>query len=85
MAKRNKQRAVVISPQAKEDILYAIVYLKAHWGQKVVDQFLQKLETFYRIISINPRLSDIITKAEISVNMQYQNKTSSITAVRKMQ
>ena len=55
MAVRNKQQIIVISPQAKEDILNIISYLKERWNQKVVDEFLQKLEIFYRIISINSR------------------------------
>jgi plasmid stabilization system protein ParE len=63
LAKGNKQHAVIISPQAKEDILYTIVYLKEFWGQKVVNEFLQKLDTFYRIISINPRLFGYYNKS----------------------
>ena len=55
MEKGNK-KAVIISPQAKEDILYIMIYLKEHWEQKFIDEFLQKLETFYHIISTNPRL-----------------------------
>lgn len=62
MAKGNK-RNVIISPQAKEDILNIIVYLKEHWGQNVIDEFLQKLETFYRIISLNPRLFGYYNKS----------------------
>lgn len=56
MAASNKLHSINISPQAKEDILHIIVYLKENWGQKVVDEFLQKLKTFYHIILINPRL-----------------------------
>ncbi len=64
MAKGNKRQPVIISPQAKEDIFNTIVYLKEHWRQKVVDEFLQKLETFYRIISINPRLFGYYNKSQ---------------------
>ena len=56
MAVRNKHLSINISPQAKEDILLIITYLKANWGQKIIDEFFQKLEAFYYIISINPRL-----------------------------
>ncbi|MEP6596075.1 MAG: type II toxin-antitoxin system RelE/ParE family toxin [Ginsengibacter sp.] len=56
MAKGNKQKTIIISPQAKQDILSTIIYLKENWGQKTVAEFLQNLEAFYRIISINPRL-----------------------------
>ena len=57
MAKSNKQQiTVTISPQAKEDILKILDYLKQEWGQKVVNEFLQKLDVFYQIILINPRL-----------------------------
>ena len=47
---------IVITPQAKSDILNTIAYLKENWDQKVVDDFLQKLELFYRFLSINPKI-----------------------------
>ena len=57
MAVRNKQpKTVIISPQAKEDINNILYYLSQTWNQKVVDEFLKKLEAFYYIVSINPRL-----------------------------
>ena len=56
MAKRNKPKPVTISPQAKEDIKNILSYLSQNWNQKIVDEFLQKLEVFYFIISINPRI-----------------------------
>lgn len=57
MAKRNrKPKPVIISPQAKEDIKSILSYLSQNWNQKVIDEFLQKLEVFYYIISINPRI-----------------------------
>ena len=63
MAKRNKQPiTVTISPQAKDDILKILDYLKQDWGQKVVDDFLQKLDVFYQIILINPRLFSFYNK-----------------------
>lgn len=63
MAVKNKQQIIIISPQAKEDILYIIVYLKEHWSQKIVEEFFQKLEIFYRIISTNPRLFGYYNKS----------------------
>lgn len=63
MVTGNKQKPVIISPQAKQDILFTIIYLKEQWGQKTVDEFLQKLETFYRIVSINPRLFGYYNKS----------------------
>ncbi len=57
MAKRNsKPKLVIISPQAKEDINNILSYLSQNWTQKVVDDFLKKLATFYFIVSINPRI-----------------------------
>ncbi|MDQ2864393.1 MAG: type II toxin-antitoxin system RelE/ParE family toxin [Bacteroidota bacterium] len=56
MAANAEQRSVIISPQAKDDILNIFNYLKENWGQKFVDEFLQKLESFYDILLINPRL-----------------------------
>jgi len=57
MVKRNKQpKQIVISPQAKEDISAILSYLSKNWNQKVINEFLQKLETFYFTISINPRV-----------------------------
>ncbi len=52
----NKKQTINISPQAKEDISNILIYLKNNWGQNFVDDFLQKLRTFYHIISINPKL-----------------------------
>ena len=62
MATSTKQK-IIISPQAKQDILYIINYLEEHWERKIVDEFLQKLETFYRIILINPRLFGYYNKS----------------------
>ncbi len=56
MAKRNKPKPVIISPQAKADITHILSYLSKNWNQKVVDKFLQKLHAFYYIISINPQV-----------------------------
>jgi len=47
MAKRNKPKPVIISPQAKEDITNILSHLSTNWNQKVVDEFLQKLHVFY--------------------------------------
>ena len=56
MAIRNKQpKQVIVSPQAKDDINNILLYLSLNWNQKIVDKFLEKLKTFYFIISINPR------------------------------
>ena len=57
MAVRNNQpKPVIISPQAKEDVSNILSYLSENWDQGVVDEFLKKLEIFYFIVSINPRL-----------------------------
>ncbi len=62
MAVRNKPKVVIISPQAKEDIVNILSYLSLNWNQEVVDEFLQKLETFYFIVSVNPRLFGYFNK-----------------------
>ncbi len=63
MAKRNKEpKPITISPLAKADIRTVLNYLSQHWNQKVIDEFLQKLSTFYYIIAINPRLFGFYNK-----------------------
>lgn len=56
MARSRKPKPVVISPLAKEDIEAILSYLSENWNQKIVDEFLQKLQAFYFIISNNPTL-----------------------------
>ncbi len=60
---RGKRKPVIISPQAKEDIESVLNYLRENWDQKVIDNFLLKLETFYIIISINPRVFGYYSKS----------------------
>ncbi len=54
MALRNKP--VIISPQAQKDILATLEYLHKNRSQKTVETFIQKLDSFYLIVSANPRL-----------------------------
>jgi plasmid stabilization system protein ParE len=56
MQKRNKPKPILISPQAKEDINDILLYLSENWNQKITDEFLRRLESFYFIISLNPRI-----------------------------
>jgi plasmid stabilization system protein ParE len=56
MAAKNKGKPVIISPQAQKDIRAVLTYLEENWNQKVIDEFFQKLQTFYVIVSINPRV-----------------------------
>jgi len=75
MAVRNKQpKTVIISPQAKEDINNILYYLSQTWNQKVVDEFLKKLEAFYYIVSINPRLFGYFDKKKYPKIYYYQTK-----------
>jgi plasmid stabilization system protein ParE len=63
MAVRNKQaKAIIISPLAKADIIEILNYLSQTWGEKVADEFLEKLNTFYFLVSINPRLFGFYNK-----------------------
>jgi plasmid stabilization system protein ParE len=60
---RAKRKPVIISPQAKQDIESILKYLEETWNQKVIDNFLAKLEMFYTIISINPRIFGYYSKS----------------------
>ncbi len=64
MAASAKQYSINISPHAKEDILNIIIHLKGNWGPKVVEEFLQKLVVFYRLILINPKLFGYYNKRQ---------------------
>lgn len=61
---RVKHKPVIISPQAKQDILFILDYLKENWYQKVIDDFLLKLELFYTIVSINPHVFGYYKKSK---------------------
>ena len=65
----NDRRKIVISPEAKEDIENILSYLNKNWGNLIVQEFLQKLNTFYYIVSVNPRLLDFITSRKIFVSI----------------
>ena len=56
------QKIVIISPQAKEDIDNILSYLAENWNQKVVDDFITKIEIFYYLVSINPRMFGYFNK-----------------------
>ena len=62
MAVRHEPKMVIISPQAREDIINILSYLSLNWNQEVIDEFQQKLETFYFIVSVNPRLFGYFNK-----------------------
>lgn len=87
--RNNRQKTVIISPQAKEDIDNILFYLSQSWNQKVVDDFLKKLEIFYYLVSINPRLFGyfnkqknirkyVITKQNI---IYYRNKEKEVQII----
>jgi plasmid stabilization system protein ParE len=76
MARRNKpSKPVIISPQAKADINNILTYLSQNWNQEVINEFLQKLERFYYVISINPHLLAIIINTKIYASMPSLTKT----------
>ena len=89
MAKRNKPKPVIISPQAKEDIKNILAYLTQNWNQKVVNEFLQKLEVFYYIISFNPGIFGYYNKRrnirKYSITKQniiyYRNRRTAIEII----
>jgi plasmid stabilization system protein ParE len=67
---RVKRKPVIISPQAKHDINSILEYLKENWYQKVIDDFLIKLDTFYAIVSINPHVFGYYSKSRNIRNNQ---------------
>lgn len=84
MAVRNKQsKSVHISPQAKDDIGNILNHLSQSWNQKVVEEFLEKLETFYYIVSINPASLGISINKEISESLLSPNKILFITETKE--
>jgi len=58
-----KRKPVIISPQAKEDIGSILFYLQTNWNQKVIDDFLLKIETFSTIVSIHPHIFGYYSKS----------------------
>jgi plasmid stabilization system protein ParE len=60
---RAKGWKVIISPLAKEDIDSLLLYLSLNWSQGITGKFLQKLETFYTIVSINPHVFSFYSKS----------------------
>jgi len=62
--RNNERRKIVISPEAKEDIENILSYLNKNWGNSIVQEFLQKLNTFYYIVSVNPRLFGFYNKSK---------------------
>ena len=87
--RNNRPKTVIISSQAKEDIDNILFYLSQNWNQKVVDDFLKKLEIFYYLVSINPRLFGyfnkqknirkyVITKQNI---IYYRNKKKEVQII----
>lgn len=85
MAVRNKQpKTVIISPQAKEDINNILYYLSQTWNQKVVDEFLKKLEVFYYKFQLIHVFLGILISKKISENILSPNKISFITEIREM-
>ena len=65
MQLRNSDRKkIIISPEAKEDLKNILSFLTENWGDQVVQEFLQKLNTFYYIVSVNPRLFGYYNKSK---------------------
>ena len=90
MAKARRQpKPVLISPQAKQDIVSILSYLKENWNQKTIDDFLNKLEAFYQLISLHPRLFSYYNKRKnirkYALSKQqvifYRNRRSSIEII----
>jgi len=89
MAERNKPRPIIISPQAKDDIENILSYLSLNWSQNIVEDFLQKLQLFYYILSINPRIFGYYNKQKnirkYALTKQnvvyYRNKKTSVEII----
>jgi plasmid stabilization system protein ParE len=62
--RNNDRKKIVISTEAKEDLENILSFLSENWGDKVVREFLQKINTFYYIVSVNPRLFGYYNKTK---------------------
>ena len=84
-----KRKPVIISPQAKQDIESTILYLEKNWNQKVIDNFLLKIETFCTIVSINPHVFGYYSKSRNIRNyavtkqhvIYYRNKRNAVEVI----
>lgn len=85
----NKPKQVLVSPQAKQDIEGVLEYLKDHWHQPVIDDFLEKLDTFYIIVSRNPHEFGYYSKSRNIRNyaitqqhvIYYRNKRNAVEII----
>lgn len=85
----NKAKKVIVSPQTKQDIELVLDYLKENWSQKVIDDFLSRLETFYLIISRNPYVFGYYSKSRNIRNyaitkqhvIYYRNKRNAVEVI----
>ncbi len=90
MAISNKKlKPLTVSPQAQIDINNILIYLSYNWSAKEIEDFLKKLEAFYTIIAINPRIfgyynrsknirSYALTKQNI---IYYRNRKSAVEII----
>jgi len=84
-----KQKPVIISPQARQDIESIILYLQQNWNQKVIDDFLLKVETFCTIVSIRPTVFGYYSKSRRIRNyaitkqhvVYYRNKRNAVEVI----
>ena len=61
MGKAGRKR-IKVSPQAKQDIDTILHYLRENWNQKIIDDFLSRLDMFYTVVSTNPRIFSLYNK-----------------------
>lgn len=57
-----RRKKINVSTQAKQDIDTILHYLRESWNQKIIDDFLAKLEMFYAVVSNNPRIFGLYSK-----------------------
>jgi len=63
MAKRNKPAKTCNHFSfGKRRYCQFLLWLSENWNQETIDKFLEKLEIFYHIISINPRVFSYYNK-----------------------
>lgn len=64
-----KRKAVFVTERATKDIENIVAYLKANWNQKTINIFVSKLEHFFAIVGMNPRILATTIKSVISETM----------------
>ena len=55
-------KQIIWSPSAENDFAEILNYLSINWNNKIVNQFIDKLDDYLDLIEINPKYFPIINK-----------------------